>query len=356
MIRFSTQTLFLLLGFFLSNSGFSQDTIKRKNIKILPVPALGYSPETRFYVGAVCLFNLNFYNDTLTRSSNTKLEFNYTWNKQIIAEAEWNYFFKEEKWFTRGNVHYSKYSDSYFGIGSSQSQESKTLFESNRVKFELEVLKKIKNKWFFGLAARHLNYFNFSVGQDTIVYEEFKNESRTGFGWIVQNDTRDNLLTPTKGLFLKLSNNYNFGSTNYSQLTFDGRKYFSWGKKFKQTVSTRLYSKHIIGAAPFYDLSLIGGDKFVRGYFFGRYRDNNLTTFQAEYRATLFWRIGLAAFGGTSLVYKNFNDFNSSTFKPNAGLGLRFLVDKDEGTNLRFDYAVGVDGESGFYISFGESF
>lgn len=29
---------------------------------------------------------------------------------------------------------------------------------------------------------------------------------------------------------------------------------------------------------------------------------------------------------------------------------------KDEGTNLRIDYAVGAQNQSGFYISFGESF
>lgn len=356
MFKFSIQTLLILCFAFGATSVMAQDTIKKRKVKVLPVPAFGYSPETRSYVGAVGLFTLNLYDDSLTRLSNAKIEFNYSWNKQIISELEWNYFFKEEKWFTHGFVHYSKYPDNYFGIGSSTSPEGKTLFESDRVRFEFEVLKKIQNKWFVGLDTRHFNYFEFSVPQDTIVYDELKTESRTGFGWIVQNDSRDNLLTPTTGSFLKLANNYNFGSSNYSQLILDGRKYFNWGKKIKQVVSTRLYSKHIFGAAPFYDLSLIGGDRFVRGYFYGRFRDKNLTTIQAEYRALLFWRIGLAAFGGTSLVYSDFSDFNSSTFKPNGGVGLRFLVDKEDGTNLRFDYAIGLNGESGFYVSFGESF
>jgi outer membrane protein assembly factor BamA len=356
MPNFLLRILLVVCIAFGTTSAIAQDTIKKRKVKVLPVPAFGYSPETKSYIGAVCLLTMNLYDDTLTRSSNAKAEFNYSWNKQIITELEWNYFFKEEKWFTRGFVHYSKYPDNYFGIGSSTSPEGKTLFESDRVRLELEVLKKIKGKWFVGIDTRHLNYFDFSVPQDTIVYDELKTESRTGFGWIVQNDKRDNLLTPTKGSYLRLANNYNFGSSTYSQLILDGRKYFNWGKKIKQVVSTRFYSKHIIGAAPFYDLSLIGGDRFVRGYFFGRFRDDNLTTLQAEYRALLFWRIGVAAFGGTSLVYANFADFNSSTFKPNAGIGLRFLVDKEEGTNLRFDYAIGMNGESGFYVSFGESF
>lgn len=349
--------IILLFCFLLKLTSVSaQDTIKKRKIKVLPVPAFGYSPETKTYIGAVSLFTLNLYDDSLTRSSNAKIEFNYTWNKQIITELEWNYFFKEEKWFTHGFVHYSKYPDKYYGIGSSTQPEDETFFESYRVRLDLEVLKNVKDKLFVGLDTRHLNYFKFSGSQDSIVYDELRTESRTGLGWIVQNDTRDNLLTPTKGSFLKFSNNYNFGSSNYSQLIVDGRKYFNWGKKTQQVVSTRLYTKHIFGIAPFYDLSLIGGDRLARGYFFGRFRDNNLTTFQVEYRALLFWRIGIAAFGGTTLVYNDFTDFNSSTLKPNGGIGLRFLVDKEEGTNLRFDYAVGLNGESGFYVSFGESF
>ena len=72
---------------------------KDRKIKVLPVPAFGYSPETRAYVGAVALFTLDLYKDSLTRTSNAKVEFNYTWNKQSILEAQWSYFFKEEKWF-----------------------------------------------------------------------------------------------------------------------------------------------------------------------------------------------------------------------------------------------------------------
>lgn len=32
------------------------------------------------------------------------------------------------------------------------------------------------------------------------------------------------------------------------------------------------------------------------------------------------------------------------------------IIDKNERTNLRIDYAIGVQNQSGFYISFGESF
>jgi hypothetical protein len=349
--------LIVLLLFTASSfAGFSQDTLKHKRVKVLPTPAFAFAPETNLSMGAVCLFTLDLYNDSLTRSSNAKVKFSYTLRKQLISEAQWNYFFKEEKWFTGGSVLYSKYPDLYFGIGSNTSTEGETSFESHRIIVEVNGLKKIYKKWFAGISFRHLNYFDFAIDENGTPYSELKSDSRTGLGWVVLNDKRNNLLTASEGSYLSLSNNHNFGSSYYSQIVLDGRKYFSWGKKVKQTVAGRVYSKHIIGSAPFFDIALLGSDKLVRGYFYGRFRDVNLTTFQAEYRALLFWRIGVAAFGGASFVYKDFNDFNSSTLKPNVGAGLRLLVDKKERTSLRLDYAIGMNGEWGFYASFGESF
>lgn len=61
-----------------------QDSIKVKKLMILPVPAFGYSPETKTYLGAVTLFTINMYRDSATRTSNAKFEVNYTWNKPEV--------------------------------------------------------------------------------------------------------------------------------------------------------------------------------------------------------------------------------------------------------------------------------
>jgi len=64
-----------LLWFVLSlNALKAQDSIKSKKVKILPVPSIGYTPETKTYFGAVSLFTLDFYQDGKTRTSNAKLE------------------------------------------------------------------------------------------------------------------------------------------------------------------------------------------------------------------------------------------------------------------------------------------
>jgi len=341
-------TFFCLLFTFQNSSG--QDSIKR--VKILPVPTIGYSPETRTYIGAVTLFTFNLYIDSLTRTSNAKFEINYTWNKQLILDTEWNYFFEEEKWFTKGKMQYSDYPDFYYGVGSNTPETNKLLFNSKRIVFEANILKKVGNKFLLGPEIRYINYYNVSYTAD-LSYPELTDNSNFGVGITLLRDSRNNILTPERGLYFNLSAGYNFSKYNYGQTTFDLRYYKTWAEKF--TWANRLFSEFNSGTPPFYDYAFLGGDQYVRGYDYGRYRDNDLTSWQTEMRLHLIWKLGMTVFGGFSNLY-NADNYSFQNIKPNYGLGLRFLVDKHDKTNLRLDYAMGNGENSGFYISFGESF
>jgi hypothetical protein len=333
---------------------FGQEKDSTDRFKILPVPSFGYSPETKYYVGAVVLTTFKF--DAASRSSNAKIEFIYTWRKQIILDKEWNLYLKKEKFFSQGNIHFSKYPDIYYGVGSEQQESDALSYESNRFKMEAFLLFKPKNAWYFGGGFKYTNYWNFSLNSETPNYEELSDSYSVGLISIAQLDKRNSILTATEGSFLRFSNVINSGSSVYDQVSIDARRYKTIGKKMPLTFSGRFYSLNTLGNAPFFDLAVLGGDKIARGYFYGRYRENNLLTLQTETRWTLYKWFGVAAFGGLSSIY-SFNDpFNTSNLKPNGGIGLRFRVDKNEGTNLRFDYGIGSDGQSGFYISFGESF
>jgi len=332
-------------------SGFVAGQDSTKKIKLLPVPTIGYSPETKTYIGAVTLFTIDLYKDSLTRTSNAKFEFNYTWNKQLILETEWNYFFKEEKWFTKGKIHYSEYPDYYYGIGSNTPESNKLLFNSNRFVFEANILRNLGGKLFVGPNLRFINYSNVSYSSD-LIYPELADQFTFGVGITLLRDSRNSLLTPTKGFYFNFNTGYNFSKSDYLATTLDIRYYKTWADKY--TWASRMINDFRFGKVPFYDYSFLGGDKFVRGYNYGRYRDKNLSSIQTEFRLPLVWKFGIATFGGISNLFAN--NFKINDSKYNCGLGLRFLVDKHDKTNLRLDYAVGNDGNSGFYISFGESF
>lgn len=329
------------------------DSSKRdKRVNLLPVPAFGYSPETRSYFGAVVLGTLDFYSDS-TRVSNAKAEVNYTWNKQLILEGEWAYFTRGEKWYTDGLLHYSKYPDRYYGIGPNTPDSNELLFESRRMRADVSVLKSIGQNWFLGPNLRLIRYMDVS-SEEKSKFSELKDAHTASLGLDIYHDSRKNLLNPKQGKYLRTRILLSKGSNgNYAQINLDGRSYLP--VKGIGIVANRTFHRINGNSAPYFDMSIAGGDDFVRGYFFGRYRDLNLSTFQSELRAPLFWRLGATLYGGYSFLYvRSISEEN--TGKWNAGAGIRILMDKTQDVNLRLDYAIGANGQSGFYIAFGESF
>jgi hypothetical protein len=147
----------------------------------LPVPAFGYSPETKTYIGAVSLLTINPYKDSMTRTSNATFEFNYTWNRQMILSSEWNYFFKEEKWFSNGSLSFSSYPDFYYGVGSNTPASNELLYNSNRWVFEINFLKNLGKKFFLGPELRYISYSNVTY-TGLPVYPELADQSTFGAG------------------------------------------------------------------------------------------------------------------------------------------------------------------------------
>ena len=93
----------------------------------------------------------------------------------------------------------------------------------------------------------------------------------------------------------------------------------------------------------------------MRGIFQGRFRDKISFYFQGEYRLHVFWRIGLAAFGGLGEVSSKVSGFSINNLKAAYGLGLRFSIIPEERILARVDLGFS-EGESQLYLSFNEAF
>ena len=94
----------------------------------------------------------------------------------------------------------------------------------------------------------------------------------------------------------------------------------------------------------------------MRGYYLGRYRDRNMITAQAEYRAPLFWRFGAVVFAGFGDVSDSVTAFRLDRFKYSLGCGVRFMFDARERINARIDAGFGKDGNAGVYAMVLEAF
>jgi outer membrane translocation and assembly module TamA len=110
------------------------------------------------------------------------------------------------------------------------------------------------------------------------------------------------------------------------------------------------------GTPPFRLMPWIGAKEYLRGYYGGRFRDRQLITAQVAYRHHFFWRFGGVAFMGAGVLAPTVDAFRFRHLKPAGGLGLRITLDKKNHANITADYAVGLAGNSGFYLGFGEQF
>ncbi len=335
-----------------SFAGNTQGDTTKPDRSFFFFPAFGYSPETTTYLGGVGFL---VYDSNLesARSSNAKLELNYSFRKQLIIEASWNHFGNNEKWFSAGAIRYSRYPDFYYGYGSTSSRLSEVAFQSNRITVEANMLRALPGRSeYYGPMIRILSYTNVTDLSGTNEFPELKSATAAGAGAVFVSDHRNNILNATKGHYFNISGSLNrYDGAWYGKSLIDLRAYRTYYKLF--TLAVRTIVELNDGNPPFYDVALLGGDARVRGYFYGRFRDLNFAAVQGEVRSKTYWRLGAAVFGGYSNVA---GMLTFSRPKPNIGCGIRFLVDKKENVNLRLDYAWGENGETGLYISFGESF
>ena len=105
---------------------------------------------------------------------------------------------------------------------------------------------------------------------------------------------------------------------------------------------------------PFFLKSSFGGDKDLRGYPSGRYRDRMMYAMQAEYRWQFEDRWILTGFAGFGEVADSFSNFGKNIL-PAGGVGARYVLSEKHRVSLSADLAVGNDGAE-FYFGVGEAF
>lgn len=287
-----------------------------------------------------------------TRLSAVKTEFQYTQKKQTILELTGSVFLPTEKWLINFTAHSSRFPDYWWGIGNDSRESSKEAFNSKRKWLEIAMLKNAGKNWFIGPLYRYQE--RSSIDFEHTISPSFLKVTALGLQCL--HDSRNNMLNPQKGSFLdiQLTRNLAGGAGNGNRILMDGRTYIKTGKK--GIVAGRMAFSHLTTSTHFFDLALLGGDRNLRGYYLGRFRDRGMLVFNSEYRAALHKRWGLAAGAGAGTVFLRPGNIFHTIFKPSLNIGIRFVADRKENINLRIDYAKGVDGQSGFYFAFGEAF
>ena len=250
----------------------------------------------------------------------------------------------------------------YYGIGPDIASEELGIANANFILIRERLLRNIKGHWYLGLEVDYegLSKVNFDWLENNqpsgyILGEDGYRNLGLGLGLIY--DTRHNVLNVRNGFLSEIGYllyEPMWGSTNrISTLFIDNRAYFKVKKR--NVLAFQMIGQFSQGEVPFNQLSMIGGEMMMRGYYLGKYRDKNMFGIQSEHRWLPFKfskRIGAAVFAGVGSVSPN---LNFDKFLWSAGGGLRVLLFPKRDIFTRLDVGFNPDGY-GIYLFIGEAF
>ncbi|MDD4820703.1 MAG: BamA/TamA family outer membrane protein, partial [Flavobacteriales bacterium] len=228
------------------------------------------------------------------------------------------------------------------------------IYKRMQYSVKADFLFKISNKLFLGPTMS----FDYSEGKDFNHPEYIEGMDRvvisTSVGLSFMYDTRDVLTAPYKGIYLKVeqrffppfSNTENFSSTD---VIFDFyQKIWKGG-----VLAFDFHTQMNYGNVPWTMMARMGGSYRMRGYYEGRYRDNNIVEGQIELRQHIWRRNSLVLWVGAGNVFKDLDNFNINHTLPNFGVGYRWEFKKR--VNVRLDFGIGK-GQTGFIFNINEAF
>ncbi len=277
------------------------------------------------------------------------------------TESDLALFLDYKKWSETGYVYRLEvtvdgFKIPYYGEGSDTVEADEVRIDQTAVgaKFQLNHMEDSKIKMGLFLDYRLRN--EVSVDGDETV-RLFPDESRLGFGYSLAYDTRDSSISPSKGTFQRYSFLYLPKSITsldsaetFFQAELDFRGFYSLSSGVALAGRVNAGTSWAGDPTYLYRYSL-GGSHSLRGYFHNRFRGKKFYLAQGELRFPLFWVVTGAVFADVGDVTDSGFESARSTF----GGGLRFLLPPDYIAKVRFDYGIGEDQES-IYFVFGEAF
>ncbi|HMK39716.1 MAG TPA: BamA/TamA family outer membrane protein [Bacteroidota bacterium] len=331
-------------------------------------PFVKYAPETAWAGGVVGLyyFRLNTDPGGSSRPSSVSGGATYTQKKQISTGVDYDFYFNGDVYHWSGGFDYKKIPFEFYGIGNDNPKDPIDHYTPLWIGGDAEFTRNFERT----AEGEGLNAgLAVEVRHDKILASDpggsiasgsvpgARGGLSSGGGFVAMYDTRDNIFSTHAGTYLKIKAMF-YGvaigsSFSFDRLDVDARDFFpAFGS---HTIALQGLLELVRGTEPFYSMAQLGGDVNMRGYFQGRFRDNDMAVIQGEYRLPLFWRFALAGFAAAGEVAGTTDQFRMSALKYTVGAGIRFLVIQGERLGVRLDYGSGWDS-SEVYFSILEAF
>ncbi len=360
----------------------------KKKVWLSVLGGPSYTPEASLGIGGALLasFKINR-SDTLSPRSFVPAGFNVSINKTIVIAGAGTLFFKENRF--RIYVNYGiRFEDAnFYGIGIDEVDHysrlikhdtayssSMATYRRQYISFNPRFIYNLGHSLYVGGIFNIHNNKVVEAKENSILKEKMnsgeidsdKKYHDIGLGAIFQYDTRDDIATPTKGLFASASATF-FGhyiGSNYNYAIFE-LEYRQFQNLFhrRSTLAWTAKSQLSVGHVPFTELPTFGSANDLRGYLIGKYRDKSMAygiieyrhmfgSYEAYERGTFWSKCGFVIWGGTATVGRSPRYWND--WKWNYGVGLRVQI--QPGKNLRIDLGKGPHQTIGFYLNMTEAF
>lgn len=375
-----------------------------KDFTALVLPNISSNPSNGFLLGVGGSLGWWFGPKQTTRISGLGFTAAWTTRNQWIFFIKSNSYTKNDRFFLQGDWRFYIYSQPTYGLGTSAPPDSVEMdpawswlaaptdesggypLEFNYFKFHEIVSYKIKTGFYGGLGF-HLDNYSDIVDKNLVIDSVSNNYDLTphwaysynygfnpkgytnsGLSLNFVYDSRDNLISPYKGIFFNLNLRQNMtwmgSDRNSTFLFFDLRYYKGLSKRLpRHLIGGWLWGNFMVaGRAPYLTLQSIGDDQRARsgrGYIQGRFRGENFLYGEIEYRFPISQCSQIL--GG--VVFLNAATCSSSLngeklfdhVAPGFGVGLRVMINATSRTNMNLEYGMG-EKSKGFYFSGAETF
>ncbi|MGB0404487.1 MAG: BamA/TamA family outer membrane protein [Salibacteraceae bacterium] len=350
-----------------------QKKLDEGKFMITPVAAPGYTPELGglIAVGGLASFKTDK-SDTVIQRSSLPFTIGYTSTGAVIGQAILTSYWFEDRLRIFGDFWYKNMPDHYWGVGYENGvnvakSDSTTAYTRQWWWINPRFLYQFKPNYFVGL---NIDYNStegssesFGVDSDS-TYQLYNNTPMNGgVGVIARYDSRDIPVDARKGIFIDLRGTFYsdvIGSqNNYQVYQLDYRQFHTINKD-GHVLAWQMKTRISNGEVPYGEMSQLGTPFDLRGYQWGRFRDNNMFYFLTEYRNTFYKKNGemskhaAVVWMGSGTVFNEQQIRNNDlSWLPNFGIGYRLEVQPR--MNLRLDYGIGRES-TGIYFNFNQAF
>jgi hypothetical protein len=371
------------------------------------IPAIGYNPALGFLIGIVSKAGLYLGDPSDTTISNASLLVLLTTNKQLVIQLGTTVLTERNDWGFLGDWRFLLYNQQTYGLGTGTPLvatgfsvdgwgQTTPIDGGQPMKFDLlrfhQVgMRRVWGNLYAGLGWQYDRYFGIVdeslnlTASPPVVTSHYAYSTYFGFptsdytlSGVTLNavfDSRDSTINAYRGYYARLAlagfPTWLGSSQGSTQVGADLRAYVGLSDSVPRNVlafwvlATGVTSGH----QPYLTLPSIGWDAAGttgRGYVQGRWRGTASVYAEAEWR---FRITDNGLFGGALFAnavtmsrpafnYANVNEAAENLFdvvRPAAGFGARIMMSKESRTNLRVDFAWGVNSFA-VYLGAGEVF